>query len=82
MTHTPRQSTGSACPACGHAEIVRHVPKEIGRQTRRQEVSNPDEPDKVRRITILHIQYRRDYFCPSCQHRWSETHVTEKQEET
>ncbi len=82
MTKSITKRSSSVCQMCREIEVVRYLPKEVGRQVFHEEISIPGEPEpKTRKIAITRITYQRDYFCPNCKHQWSETHVTEAQKE-
>lgn len=68
------------CKICAGTNIVKHMPKEIGRKLDHEEISVPDESgQKKLTVAMLRITYQREYFCAGCGHQWTETYIIDKQ---
>ena len=68
------------CPACNTPGVVRHLPKEVGRQFDKEEISVPDGAvSKKVTVALLRITYEREFFCAGCGLRWTETYTVDKQ---
>ena len=72
--------TTLACPACNTPGVVRHIPKEVGRQLDKEVITVSDgTATKKLTVAMLRITYEREFFCAGCGQRWTETFIVDKQ---